>query len=168
MTSSNKVVGVGEFAVSANPGEKIKTFALGSCVAVIFLHRPSRSVGLIHVALPDSAISPDIAAKRPGYFADTGISAILKDMATLTGTGTGNGLARGMVVKMAGGANVMDSNNTFNIGKRNILALKKILWPLGMGPTAEDVGGGFSRTVTVGVASGRVMISCAGKGEWEL
>ena len=164
--ATSKVVGVGEFAVSADPGDVIKTFALGSCVAVVFLHKPSRSVGMIHVALPESKISPDIVAKRPGYFADTGIPAILKAMAALTGTGSN--LAKGMVVKMTGGANVMDANNTFNIGKRNILALKKILWPLGMGPVAEDVGGGFSRTVTVAVQNGRVFISCAGKGEWEL
>lgn len=165
--ATNKVVGVGEFAVSANPQEVIKTFALGSCVAVVFLHKPSRSVGLIHVALPESKISPDIVATRPGYFADTGIPAILKAMERLTGT-SGNNLAKGMVVKMTGGANVMDVNNTFNIGKRNALALKKILWSLGMGPMAEDVGGAFSRTVTVAVQNGRVFISCAGKGEWEL
>ncbi len=164
MTTS-KVVGVGEFAVSSNPAEVIKTFALGSCVAVIFLHQPSRAAGLIHVALPDSGISPDIVRERPGYFADTGIPAILKAMSALTGSAN---IAKGMVVKMAGGANVMDANNTFNIGKRNILALKKILWPLGMGPVAEDVGGGFSRTVTVSVRSGRVFLSCAAKGEWEL
>ncbi len=164
--AGNKVVGVGEFAVSNNPEEVVKTFALGSCVAVVFLHKPSRSVGLIHVALPESKISPEIVAKRPGYFADTGIPAILKAMANLTGAG--NNLAKGMVVKMTGGANVMDANNTFNIGKRNVLALKKILWPLGMGPVAEDVGGAFSRTVAVAVQSGRVFISCAGKGEWEL
>lgn len=161
-----KVVGVGEFAVSSDPEEVVKTFALGSCVAVIFLHKPSRTVGLIHVALPEAVISPDIAAKRPGYFADTGIPAILKEMAAKTGGG--GGLARGMVVKMAGGANVMDSNNTFNIGKRNILALKKILWPLGMGPVAEDVGGSISRTVAIAVQTGRVFLSCAAKGEWEL
>ncbi|ADH85371.1 chemotaxis protein CheD [Desulfurivibrio alkaliphilus] len=163
----SKVVGVGEFAVSSDPGEVVKTFALGSCVAVIFLHKPTRTVGLIHVALPESLISPDIAAKRPGYFADTGVEAILKEMGRCTGT-CSTKLAQGMVVKMAGGANVMDANNTFNIGKRNILALKKILWPLGMGPVAEDVGGGISRTVAVTVGTGRVMLSCAAKGEWEL
>ena len=164
---TTKVVGVGEFAVTSDPGEVVKTFALGSCVAVIFLHKPTRTVGLIHVALPESQISPDIAGQRPGYFADTGIAVILEKMGKCTGS-CGAKLAQGMVVKMTGGANVMDSNNTFNIGKRNVLALKKILWPLGMGPVAEDVGGGTSRTVAVVVQTGRVMLSCAAKGEWEL
>lgn len=164
--AKSKVVGVGEFAVSKDPDEVIKTFALGSCVAVIFLHKPTRTVGLIHVALPESSISPDIVRDRPGYFADTGIPAILNTMAACIAQGTN--IAQGMVVKIAGGANVMDTNNTFNIGKRNILSLKKILWPLGMGPVAEDVGGSISRTVSVSVGTGKIVLSSPTKGEWEL
>ena len=131
-----------------------------------FLHKPTRAVGLIHVALPESSISPDIVHSRPGYFADTGIPAILREMAACTGAG--KAISHGMMVKIAGGANVLDTNNLFNIGKRNVLALKKILWPLGMGPVAEDVGGGFSRTVSVSVASGKITLSSPAKGEWEL
>ncbi|MFH1019628.1 MAG: chemotaxis protein CheD [Pseudomonadota bacterium] len=164
--AKTQVVGVGEIAVSRDPEEVIKTFALGSCVAVIFLHKPTRTVGLIHVALPDSSISPDIVRDRPGYFADTGIPAILKKMATCAMQGAG--LNQGMVVKIAGGANVLDTNNTFNIGKRNVLTLKKILWPLGMGPMAEDVGGSISRTVSVSVETGKIVLSSPTKGEWEL
>ncbi|HIJ89990.1 MAG: chemotaxis protein CheD [Desulfobulbaceae bacterium] len=160
------VVGVGEFAVSNDPGEVIKTFALGSCVAVIFLHKPTRTVGLIHVALPESSISPDIVRDRPGYFVDTGIPAILKKMAACATPGAN--LTQGMMVKIAGGANVLDTNNTFNIGKRNVLALKKILWPLGMGPVAEDVGGSISRTVSVSVETGKIALSSPTKGVWEL
>lgn len=161
-----EVVGVGEFAVSNDPETVIKTFALGSCVAVIFLYKPTRTVGLIHIALPDSSISPDTVMNRPGYFADTGIPAILKKMAASTLPGTN--LTQGMMVKIAGGANVMDTNNTFNIGKRNVLSLKKILWQRGMGPVAEDVGGSFSRTVAVSVKTGKIVLSSPAKGEWEL
>ncbi|MCX5876058.1 MAG: chemotaxis protein CheD [Deltaproteobacteria bacterium] len=164
--AKTKVVGVGEFAVSKDPEEVIKTFALGSCVAVIFLHKPTRTVGLIHVALPESSISPEIVKDRPGYFADTGIPAILNKMAATTMLA--GSLAQGMVVKIAGGANVMDTNNTFNIGKRNVLALKKILWPLGMGPVTEDVGGSNSRTVSVSVGTGKIVLSSPTKGEWEI
>lgn len=158
------MVGVGEFAASNNPDEVIKTFALGSCVAVIFLHKPSRMVGLIHVALPDSSISPEKVQERPGYFADTGIPALLGLMKSKGAQIDKSG--KGMIVKIAGGANVMDTNNTFNIGKRNVLAIRRILWPLGMGPVAEDVGGSHSRTVSVPVKNGKVILSCHGKGEW--
>lgn len=164
--SNIQVVGVGEYAVSQAPETTIRTFALGSCVAVIFLHKPTRAVGLIHVALPEASVNPDIVRTRPGYFADTGIPAILEDMASRTGAG--KAITRGMMVKIAGGANVLDTNNLFNIGKRNVLALKKILWPLGMGPVAEDVGGSYSRTVSVSVATGLITLSCPAKGEWTL
>ena len=62
----------------------------------------------------------------------------------------------------------MDPNNTFSIGKRNILAIKKILWKFGMGAVAEDVGGGISRTVSVDVDGGRVTISSPARESWEI
>ena len=158
------LVGVGEYGASKTPGEVIKTMALGSCVAVILLHPATRSVGMVHVALPDSKISPDRARERPGYFADTGIPSLLAAMARL---GCGNS-SKGFVVKLAGGAKVMDPKGTFNIGKRNILAIKKILWTRGMGAVAEDVGGSISRTVAVEVDSGKVMLSSAARGNWVL
>jgi len=163
--SNLNIVGVGGYAVSNNPAETIKTFALGSCVAVIMLHPPTRSVGMVHVALPDSAVARGNIGDRPGYFADTGIPALLKEMAKVGANSPGN---KGMVVKLAGGAKVLDPNNVFNVGKRNILAIKKILWSLGMGPVAEDLGENFSRTVTVSVATGAVTISSPGKKDWQI
>jgi len=70
---------------------------------------------------------------------------------------------RKVIVKMTGGANVMDKNNTFNIGKRNALALKKALWQKRMGAVAEDVGGTISRTVTINVDDGKVVITTPGR-----
>ena len=43
----------------------------------------------------------------------------------------------------------------FNIGKRNYLALRKILWKAGVLVQAEDVGGNVSRTVRLEVGTGR-------------
>ena len=161
---STIMVGVGGLGASNTPGDVVKTMALGSCVAVLLLHPPTRTVGMVHVALPDSSISPDRAAERPGYFADTGIPALFKMMADL---GCRND-ARQFVVKLAGGAKVMDTGGTFNIGKRNVLAIKKILWKHRMGPVAEDIGGSISRTVALEVNTGRVTLSSAGRGSWNI
>lgn len=158
-----KVVGVGGLVASKTADDIIKTFALGSCVAVIMLHPATRVVGMVHVALPDSAVAQGDIGSRPGYFADTGIPALLNEMNALGCNGH-----RGMIVKLAGGAKVMDPNNIFTIGKRNILAVKKVLWSLGMGPLAENVGGSISRTVTVPVATGQVIISSPGKEDWHI
>lgn len=156
-------VGVGEFATSKNPDDIIKTLALGSCVGVIMLAPEIKAAGLLHVALPDSSISKKRAQERPGMFADTGIPLLLKGMSKLGYNGNGK-----MTVKVAGGAAIMDPNNTFNIGRRNILAIKKVLWKYKLGARAEDVGDTISRSVTVDVDSGKVMLSSPGRGEWEI
>ncbi len=148
-------VGIGEFAVSKNPEEKIKTFGLGSCVAIIVLDPKVRSVGLMHIALPDSSINPEKAEKLPGYFADTGIPFLLGEMAKLGSNASGQGL----IFKLVGGAQVMDPNQRFNIGKRNVITIKKILWKHNLAVVAEEVGGNISRTVDVDAGTGRVTIS---------
>lgn len=156
-------VGIGEFAASKNPADVIKTMALGSCVAVLLLDPKSRSVGMIHIALPDSSINNKRRDERPGMFADSGIPLLLEEMKKLGYDGH-----RKLIVKLAGGASIMDPNNTFNIGKRNLLAVKKILWNYKLGPRNQDVGGTISRTVSVEVKSGKVNVSSPGRGEWNL
>ncbi len=156
-------VGVGEYAATKSREDVIKTMALGSCVGVILLDPIAKVAGLLHVALPDSSISRKRVEERPGMFADTGIPCILKEMQRL-----GSALNAKMLVKLAGGARIMDPNNTFNIGKRNILAVKKILWKYKLGARSEDLGDTISRTVSVYLDSGKITISSPGRGEWEL
>ncbi|RJP78153.1 MAG: chemotaxis protein CheD [Candidatus Zixiibacteriota bacterium] len=155
-------VGVGEFAISNRPGEVVKTLGLGSCVAVIAQTPDARLVGLLHVALPESGINRRLAEERPGMFADTGIPQLLQEMRK-RGWNSGP-----LQIKLAGGATIMDPNNTFNIGKRNLLAIRKVLWAFRLGAIAEDVGESISRTVWVNVGSGQVIVSSPGRGEWEL
>lgn len=164
--SPNTVIGIGEWAVSNRPDEVLQTFALGSCVAVIFLHHPSRSVGMVHISLPDSRINPQLARERPGYFADTGITIVLDAFQQLLGYE--RNLKKGMVIKMTGGANVMDAQHTFKIGLRNSLAARQILQAQGLEPVASDLGGNFSRTVTVSLKTGQVQISRFGHPHWLL
>lgn len=158
------ILGVGDYDASNSPEDEIKTFALGSCVSIIFLDPKSRTVGMAHIALPDSSINNAKATEKPGYFADTAITALLAQMGTMGCDKRG----KGMIVKLCGGANVMDTNDTFQIGKRNALAIKKILWSYGMGAIAEDLGGHFSRTVTISVAAGQITLSSPGKPNWQL
>lgn len=155
-------IGVGEMNTSDQAEEILKTYALGSCVGVIALAPRQRAVGLLHVALPDAAMNPEMAAKRPCMFVDSGILCLLKEMARY-GCGPAD-----LMIKLAGGANILDDKEHFAIGKRNILAVKKTLWRYRLGAVAEDVGQDFSRTVTIRVDTGIVMLSSPGRGEWEL
>jgi chemotaxis protein CheD len=150
-------VGIGEWIVSADPDAILKTYALGSCVAVMVYDSKVRVAGMIHVALPDSTIDQGRAQVMPGYFADTGLPLLIEEMKKL-------GVIRSHVwVKLAGGASVMDSCGLFDIGKRNVLAVKKQLWRSTLGPIAEDVGGTISRTVSLSVATGETTLSSGNK-----
>ena len=154
-------VGIGEWKISSEPGDIIKTYALGSCVAVIIQDVKLKSVGLIHIALPDSSIDPEKAHRMPGYFADTGLSTMIEEMKK-------KGSVRPNIrVKLVGGAAVMDDKGFFDIGKRNLLAVKKILWKSSLGAIAEDTGGEISRTVSVNVSDGDTLIS-SGKRQWKI
>jgi chemotaxis protein CheD len=158
------ILGVGDYGASDSQSDAVKTFALGSCVSVILLDPKTRTVGMAHVALPDSSINKVKAVEKPGYFADTAIPALLNEMVKFGCHKKG----KGMVVKLCGGANVMDTNDTFQIGKRNALAIKKILWAYGMGAVSEDLGKNFSRTVSISVETGQVTLSSPGRPDWQL
>jgi chemotaxis protein CheD len=73
------------------------------------------------------------------------------------------GLRGRLLVKLVGGANIMDPNGTFDIGKRNALAIKKILWENRLGVLVEDLGGGISRNIRVNVKTGNVLVKSLGK-----
>lgn len=161
---SDIILGIGDYGASKTAGAMVKTYALGSCVAVTMYDPGLRVAGMVHVALPDSKINPAKGQDCPGYFADLGVPLLFKEMVRLGCQPRG----RGLIVKMMGGASVMAGNDTFNIGKRNVLAVKKILWSLGLGAVAEDVGANYSRTVSLHVDSGLVNVSCPGRGQWQI
>jgi len=75
------------------------------------------------------------------------------------------GDGRSLIVKLVGGAAVLEASSSFDIGRRNLLAIKKMLWARRLGAVAEDVGGNISRTVEVTVAEGRVHIYSPGRGK---
>jgi chemotaxis protein CheD len=160
------LLGIGDIGASRNPDDIIKTMALGSCVGLIFMDPTTRTIGLAHIALPDSSIAanPEDVRRLPGRFVDTGVPALLKLMKQ---TGANSDPTK-YVSKLVGGANIMDSNNTFKIGQRNILAVKKLLWGLGSGIVAEDTGKNMSRTVTITLVNGIVTLSSPGRGEWKV
>jgi len=61
----------------------------------------------------------------------------------------------------------MDPGNVFDIGRRNHLALRRILWKAGVLIGGEAVGGTNSRTVRLEVGTGRLWLQ-EGCGQREL
>ena len=114
------VIGVGGLYASNKPGDIIKTYALGSCVAMILTDLKTSAMGMVHIAHPNSEVNPQKSKITPGYFADSAVPALMRLMAGLGCQMDG----RGIVVKLVGGANVLGDKDAFEIGKRNILTIK--------------------------------------------
>ena len=145
------VIGIGEFVVSSDPDALIVTHALGSCVAVC-LWDPAVGVGgMIHVLLPDSAINPVRAAEQPAAFADTGIPLLFR-------AAYEHGVKKSRCrVHMVGGATISTGASSLpSVGKRNVLAVRQILWRNGVLVEREEVGGTTVRNVTLSVGDGTV------------
>lgn len=152
MADQQVVVGVADCRISNEPGSSLITYALGSCIAVA-IHDPVSLVGgLLHLMLPESGLDKAKAEKNPYMFADTGVPLLFRQ-AYRAGADK-----KRLVVRMAGGAQVMDAAGMFNIGKRNCLAVRKILWQAGVMISSEAVGGADARTVRLEIGSGRFLL----------
>jgi chemotaxis protein CheD len=155
-------VGVGDCQVCNEPQSVLVTYALGSCLAVM-VHDPKATVaGLLHFMLPESQIDREKAVRQPFLFADTGIPMLFRKAYELGAD------KRRMVVVVAGGAQMVDPDGAFNIGKRNHMAMRKIFWKAGVLVQAEEVGGAVSRTVRLEVGSGKMFLREGGEKEREL
>jgi len=152
-------VGVADMKISASRGDLIVTHALGSCLGVA-VHDPVASVGgLLHVMLPLSTIDPAKADRNPFMFVDTGFPALLIECFKI------GAQKQRMEIRVAGGANShnREEDDVFQIGKRNLIILRKLLWKNGLMLKSSDVGGTNSRTMSLEVGSGKVMIKSGGQ-----
>lgn len=157
-----KVVGVADLAVSDRAGEVLITYSLGSCIAVVIYDPLVKVGGMLHYMLPESSLDEAKAKQVPAMFADTGIPMLFKQSYQL------GARKSSLIVKVVGGAQILDEKGVFNIGKRNYLALRKIFWKNNVMVTSEHVGGNVNRTVRLEMSSGRVFLKVSGVGKLQL
>jgi len=144
-------VGIGELVVTDDPNTVLSVPALGSCVAVCLWDPRAQVAGLLHFLLPDSASHAERARAQPGAFADTGIPLLFE-------TAYAYGLQKGRaVVRLAGGAEIARLGGDLeSIGKRNVLAARRLLWRNGVFIDTEVTGGLAPRSVYLLAADGRL------------
>src|SRR5579864_2617889 len=141
------VVGIADCRASNHPESTLTTYGLGSCIAVAIHDSVAGVGGLLHFMLPESALDKNKAEQNPYMFADTGIPLLFQQVQALGGD------KRRMSVRIAGGAQLLDKDDVFAIGKRNYVAVRKLLWRAGVMIDAEAIGGSVSRTVRLHVNS---------------
>jgi len=122
-------------------------------VGLIVYDAAAQVGGLLHYMLPDSGMDKTRAQQNPFMFADTGIP-LLFNAAYKAGAQKSR-----IQVTALGGAQILGMSDSFDIGKRNLMAMRKILWKAGVMLHHEDVGGTAPRTARLEIATGRILIS---------
>ncbi|HVT81751.1 MAG TPA: chemotaxis protein CheD [Phycisphaerae bacterium] len=153
----NIIVGVSDAKVSSNPDDVLATYSLGSCIGVAVQDPIARVAGLLHFQLPNATADASRAAERPCMYADSGMAFLLAEIARA------GGVQRRLRVRLAGGAQMLNDSDFFDIGRRNHAAIRKILWKLGMLIESEHVGGASPRTLFMKVSDGNLTIKSNGQ-----
>jgi chemotaxis protein CheD len=144
--------------VSKDPDDNIITHALGSCLGIAVHDPVARVGGLLHIMLPLSTIDPSKASSNPYMFVDTGVPRLFLECYKL------GAQKNRVVLKVAGGASskANPEDDYFEIGKRNFIMLRKLLWKNGVLIKVHDVGGSESRTMSLAVETGDVTLKING------
>ena len=152
-----QIVGIADLKVSRERDDVIVTYALGSCLGVVIYDPVAGVGGMLHVMLPMSTIDPAKAQDNPCMFVDTGVPKLFHQCYEA------GAKRERLVIKVAGGANLNGSmEDRFEIGKRNFLVFRKLLWRNGLLLASHDVGGHHSRTMILRLGDGQTSIKVNG------
>lgn len=149
-------IGIADLNVGRDT-DTLVTYALGSCVGICLYDADKKIGGLAHIMLPLSkeANVTNINLRR---YADTGIAELINIM-SLKGANTAK-----LTAKIAGGAQMFNvTSAVFNIGERNLAAVKQILAAYKIRLAAEETGSNFGRTVYFHVDNGIMEVRAANK-----
>jgi len=152
-----KLLGIGEWDVSHEPETVLSAPNLGSCLGISIYDPKLKRGAMMHCMLPLSQSNPEKAKDNPGLYVDTGFVMMIQRMIE-------NGSnKRDLIITVAGGSNINDANNVFEIGKKNYTILKKLLWKNSLLLKGEHCGSNVSRTISLSIASGDVFVKVSGE-----
>jgi chemotaxis protein CheD len=146
------IVGVADYKVSRDPLAILITCALGSCIALT-LHDPVAGIGgLLHFMLPNAGEAASRPDFNPAMYGDTGIPLLVRDIQKLGAN------PRKLVANLAGGSQILDQAGLFDIGKRNHVVAKNLLWKAGILVRSEAVGGSITRSFGLQIGTGQTWL----------
>ncbi len=156
MSKQRKIIHVSDAKVSKDSNDLLITYSLGSCIGVCLYDPAAHIGGMLHYQLPDSKLDPDKVKEKPFMFADSGMKVLVDKLVSMGAN------KKRMQIKIAGGANMDTGPKGFDIGKRNHIAFRKIMWRNGMFIDSEDVGGSSPRNLYLDIADGSVIVKSNG------
>lgn len=139
---------IGEVKV-AKPPARLRTSALGSCVAVVIYDNVEQIGGMAHVMLPstDNYLRGDGLLK----YADEAIPFLIK---LIVDAGANR---YGLHARLVGGAMIVD--DSIDIGSQVIKSCQDILYKYGIEIVAQRIGGRENRSVILDTATGTLWYS---------
>ena len=152
-----QTIGIAEMHCTADTDEILITHALGSCLGITVHDAIAGVGGMVHIMLPLSKADKEKSRQKPCMFVDTGVAELFKKAYTLGAS------KENIVLKVAGGAQILDAGGHFKIGERNFTMLRKVLWKNNVLIESQDVGGSISRTLSLQVSTGQVTIRANGQ-----
>lgn len=144
------VVGIAE-GKTAERGQSLVSYALGSCVGVCLYDRSTKKAGMVHIILPGGSYS--VERSNPYKFADEGVRRLIRDMEQSGAS------RRALIAKIAGGAKMFETRGAqWEIGSTNVEAVRKILAKEHIPVIAEDTGRNYGRTIQFYADDGKLEI----------
>ncbi len=150
------VVGISDYAIAKSPSV-LATFALGSCVGICLYNKQRTVGGLAHIMLPYSNQTANVNDNLK-KFADTSIKLLISEFKKY-GVNVSD-----IQAKIVGGAQMFNSSATFNIGERNVKAVKSELQKYNIELVSEETGDKIGRTIYFDIKEAKVEIKSAVRG----
>ena len=154
MNENKLIVGIADMKM-AQKGERLITYALGSCIGICLYDPQIKLAAMVHIMLP---INMEAGRKNTFKYADTGIRETLNQMVA-------KGAVKGRITaKIAGGARMFEVNGGTlgSIGQRNSESVHQVLRRENIRLLWEDVGGKVARTMEFDSATGNGIIRSYG------
>ena len=150
-------VSMADLQICDQANATLVAYALGSCIGVAVWDRALKVGGLMHVMLPSSRSGAGSAWVRPAMFADTAVPLLLGRMLQL------GSVRENLVVKLAGGGQLLAESRQLAIGTRNIAAVRAAFAEQEIAIAGEDLGGTKSRSLKLQVGSGISFVCSRGE-----
>jgi chemotaxis protein CheD len=145
-------VDVADMKVAKGPEGEIATSPLSCGIALAIWDPEVRVGGVLHFTLPDSGVNPQLAKDDPLMFCDTAVPLLLGEIFKM-------GAERNrVIVRLAGGSDMLGDNGHYDVGKRNHARVRQLLSDEGILIRGEAVGGTDSRTLTLNLSDGSVTV----------
>ncbi len=144
-------VSVADMRASNKPDAVLSTLGLGSCLGIT-CYEPVRKVGgLLHAMLPDShkhrATNP-----VPAMYLDVAMPVFIESALRLGAD------LRYLEFKVFGGAQILQANDYFSIGRQNIDMMKRLVERYQLNVKTWAVGGQANRSIDLYLSTGAVLL----------